>query len=36
MRVKGYLPELKTIISRCAVIVEFGVILPALEAKCNH
>lgn len=36
MGLEGYLPKLKTIISRSAIVVEVGATLPALEGECDH
>lgn len=36
MGLEGYLPKLKTIISKSALVVEVGATFPALEGKCDH
>jgi zinc/manganese transport system substrate-binding protein len=36
MGLESYLPKLKTIISKTAVVVEVGATLPSLEGGCDH
>lgn len=36
MGLESYLPKLKTIISKTAVVVEVGATLPSLEGACDH